>query len=117
MSRPYKGSFRRVSSICRAIRYGASYSLAAQCGGVHRNTLYQWRKSDTRLAEVLARAEAYCAVRMWRRIVDAAEAGEWEAALFWLEDQRPDLWIPAESQRGEDAANTGHIYPPGSFYS
>ncbi len=92
MARPTRCTPERVARICEALRAGTTHRTAAACGGVSRDTFYHWLKTRPDFAAQVATAEAACAVAMVRVIYEAAQRGEWRAALWWLERRRPADW-------------------------
>ena len=104
--RPSKLTTETQSRLCEAIRAGTSLRDAALCAGVNPATLKRWLargKAEPegefcalRAAVARARAEAV----EWRLEVinEAARAGDWKAASWWLERRRPELFARPETR-------------------
>lgn len=82
----------RAARICEGLRAGLTHKAAASCGGVCRDTFYHWRNTRPDFAAMARQAEAICACEMVAIICAAAKAGNWRAALWWLERRWPGDW-------------------------
>jgi hypothetical protein len=92
MARPTKYSSGRAGAICESLRNGATRTAAVGAAGVSYDAFRRWLKRFPCFAAQVTQAEAECAVAMTLVIWEAAQAGDWRAALWWLERRRPQEW-------------------------
>jgi hypothetical protein len=92
MAKPTKLTPEVQRRICDAIGVGATYEYAAAYGGVHYDTLNQWRKTKPAFSEALESAEAGAVVALLAKIQQAAGEGTWQAACWILERRFPDAY-------------------------
>jgi hypothetical protein len=92
MARPSKLTPEVRAKLLEATRAGASLSDAAAYAGVSTDSFARYRERDPELAAAFAEAEAEVVLTCVRCIRGAAEAGDWRAALTWLERRRPEEW-------------------------
>ena len=85
----------RTERICQALRLGATYAIAAEAGGIVRNTLYVWirkgeqdraREPYKTFAKKIREAESSSAVACLHTIQNTAKE-DWKAAA-WLLSRR-----------------------------
>lgn len=99
MARRPKYSPAVQARICEAIRLGSTFELAAQYGGISKQTFYEWLKRKPDFADAVKEAEAQAVVR-WLARIEAAAMGdpekkikpEWQAAAWKLERRYPRLY-------------------------
>ena len=103
MARPTKYSTGRAEAICGYLRIGATRTASVAAAGVSYDAFRRWIKSNPEFSLSVTQAEAECAVAMTKVIWNAALAGEWRAALAWLERRRPQEWGLHASTRLADA--------------
>lgn len=102
IGRPTKYTPDRVKRITDALALGASYRRAAQAGGIHIDTLIEWRKEHSEFSEAVEKAEAKNTTRCLKSITKAADNGNWTAGA-WLLERR----YPREYGRREDLTSNG----------
>jgi hypothetical protein len=91
MPRPTKFTAARRERILEALRHGVSFEVAAQCGGVSRDTFQEWRKANPDFAQECETARAEMCVRMLEFISNAAnDPKHWQAAAWILERTEPE---------------------------
>ena len=101
--------------ICDGIRLGMTYKLAAEYGGVHEASFYNWIKQATdedegiffEFFKAVTQAKTEAVATNLGYIQEAAEAGEWKAATWILERRHPDDYMKRQEQRvtGVDGAD------------
>jgi transposase len=107
--RPTKLDDLTAKRICDAIATGNTRRCAATAAGVTYTTIKHWlqrgRAGEEPFAAFLARlekADAEAEAKAVKVIVDAAQAGTWQAAAWWLERRRSDRWARRETTGAED---------------
>jgi transposase len=107
--RPTKLDDLTAKRICDAIATGNTRRCAATAAGVSYATIKQWvrrgRAGEEPFAAFLARlekADAEDEAKAVKGIVDAAQAGTWQAAAWWLERRRSDRWARREAASTEE---------------
>ena len=96
--RPPKLSPAVAGAVVRTVALGVPLRHAARAAGVAPQTVYNWmtRGRSERAGryreflDALKRAEARAVVRRVRAIREAADAGTWQAAAWWLERCHPE---------------------------
>ncbi len=94
MGRNVKCTAKTIARVAEGLRIGMTHELAAQYGGIGKNTFYRWLKlaedpnatncyRDFR--DAVKAAEADNAARCLLVIDDAANDGSWQAAAWMLE--------------------------------
>tara|TARA_R110002020_G_scaffold135675_2_gene302969 strand:- start:5 stop:553 length:549 start_codon:yes stop_codon:yes gene_type:complete len=78
--------------------------MAAQAAGIGESTLYKWISDDQGLREDLQRAESEALDHSLQVVRDAATAGDWKAAAWFLERKSPEDW--GRNRRTKPAAPT-----------
>ncbi len=65
-------------------------------------------KSDSAFAAAVQVAEAQAEARATEVLFSAIEAGDWQAAAWWLERRNPWLWSPSRraARRGQSASSS-----------
>ena len=84
------------AAIVEALTAGASRRAAANYAGVSVDSLERWMRRYAAFAATVTRAEARVELRASVTIRQAFEAGDWHAALAWLERRRRDEWGKVE---------------------
>lgn len=84
VSRDKDTPFRR-EKILEALRLGLTFGNAAQCAGVHVDTLDNWRKADLDFQEACEEARSYAPSIGARAVMQTAERGDWRAGAYILE--------------------------------
>jgi hypothetical protein len=100
MGRPTKLSPEVQAVIVREIELGVDLDDAAAAAGVWYNTLNEWRKKGAEQKTgkyhefnvAVARAEGIAAENFTKTITNAAQKGDWKAALEWLKRRRRAKW-------------------------
>jgi transposase len=107
--RPTKLDDLTAKRICDAVATGNTRRCAATAAGVSYATIKHWlqrgRAGEEPFAAFLARlekADAEAEARAVKVIVDAAQAGTWQAAAWWLERRRSDRWARRETTGAEE---------------
>lgn len=97
--RPNKCTKERTKKISDAVRAGAYPAVAAQMSGIGERTFYDWmrkgRNGDPEYAnfyDSVKDAESEAEIANVALIRQAAMAGTWTAAAWWLERKFPDRW-------------------------
>lgn len=88
MARPTKYTPETVDRICKALRMGATYVLAAGYGGIHYDTFNEWREQYPEFSDRVKAAEADAAVK-WLEKIEMAADESWQAAAWKLERRYP----------------------------
>jgi len=100
---PYKLNALTLDTITQAVAAGATYEVAAQAAGIHRDTLRQWRETGTHdleagrttpqsdLVAALRDARAQGEVDLIRRIRAHGES-DWRPLAWILERRAPERW-------------------------
>ena len=94
MGRKTKCTAKTIARVAEGMRIGMTVELAAQYGGISKDTFYRWLKlandptadkvfSD--FSDAIKAAEADNAARCLLVIDDAANDGSWQAAAWMLE--------------------------------
>ena len=96
MARPQKYTPERAEQLCSLLEIGVTRVSASAAIGISEDTFARWLRakdpSYSSFADSVRLAEARCGVRMARILMEAAEAGDYRAALGWLKLARPDDW-------------------------
>lgn len=94
MARPHKLTDAVIDKLCKALRLGATYDLAARYAGISARVLRLWRIEAEaaapgsifqRLIARLEAAEGDAAMRWLKQIDEAARQGNWQASAWRLE--------------------------------
>lgn len=99
MARKSKYTPQAVARIVEAVELGATYELAAQCGGISYDTFNEWMKGKPEFHADIKAAEGQSAFVALQRVRKAAEMGEWQAAA-WLLERRHGYVKPSETLPG-----------------
>lgn len=95
---------RRKTKIVDALKNGAYREPAARAAGIGESTLYRWleqgeadlehgRSSPEReLWEAIQKAEGEAEDEAVKIVMDAGRAGDWKAAMTYLERKHPAKW-------------------------
>jgi len=75
----------RREKILEALRLGLTFVNAAQCAGVHVDTVDNWRKADMDFQEACEEARSYAPSIGARAVIQTAERGDWRAGAYLLE--------------------------------
>lgn len=102
--RPSKKRDAVKEAILAALRAGNTRTAAAAAAGVHRDTLRVWVQDDPAFSVSVEKAEAEAEKRFLRVVEDAAVAGTWQAAAWWLERRRKDEYALKQIQQHEGNA-------------
>ncbi len=114
MARPTKLTPDVRDRIATMIRSGAYAEQAARAAGIAPSTYYSWlergesgERPFSEFSETIKTAEAKAEQQRVECIQDAAEAGTWQAAAWWLERRFPARWgrRSAEPPARSPAAN------------
>lgn len=91
MSRGRKSKYTEetVKLILDGVRVGATLAHAAAAGGIHIDTLIEWRNTKPEFSEALKKAEGECVVMRLARINKAGKDGKWQADAWTLERRYP----------------------------
>lgn len=120
--RPTKLTAAVQKRVCDAIKQGATYALAAQYAGIHRDTLNEWMKageeaesgSFSDFSDAVKAAEGQAAITWLRRIEKAASDGNWTAAAWKLERRYPQDYgrqvHEVQGKDGQPLAATVHVH-------
>lgn len=92
MARPPKYSPERAELIVRAIKQGNTLTNAAKMGGIHYETLKDWRGRYQEFSAAVEKAEAEAESLHVNAIVSAGVSGNWQASAWWLERRRTGDW-------------------------
>lgn len=92
MARPTKLTESRARNICSALAAGATRKQAAALAGVCFMSFLRWRAQSPDFDMRVRTAEAEAEITATRALMAAADGGDWEAALFWLERRHPEDW-------------------------
>ena len=96
MARPQKYTPERAELLCQLLEIGATRVTASTAVGISEDTFDRWLRAEApsyaSFADSVRLAEAHCGVQMARIVTEAAEAGDYRAALGWLKLARPDEW-------------------------
>lgn len=79
-------------TICTAIEAGNTRECAAQMAGVSPEWLYLECRRNADFAAAIARADALAEGHHVTVVQKAARRGNVQAAMFWLERRRPQMW-------------------------
>lgn len=92
MARPSKYTPERVARIVEALAGGNTRGAASAAGGIDQATFDRWMHRFAHFAEAVREAEATAELGYVATIKQAADAGDWRAALAWLERRRHEDW-------------------------
>jgi hypothetical protein len=92
MPRPSKLDDSVRQKLVTAIRSGSTLKAAAAFADISIASFDRYRKRDKQLAAEYEEASATAQVGFVNVIRKAAEAGDWRAALAWLERRCPEEW-------------------------
>lgn len=92
MARPSKRTPEVEQAILTALRAGTSRRGAAEYAGIDESTLIRWMRRYADFASAVVQSEAQVEVRAAATIRKAFDAGNWKAALAWLERRRHQDW-------------------------
>jgi hypothetical protein len=92
MARPTKLDDQVRKKLIAAIRSGATLKVAAAFAGISIASFDRYRKRDAALKAEYEQATATAQVAFVNVIRKAAEAGDWRAALAWLERRCSEEW-------------------------
>lgn len=84
MGRPTKQTAAMKERLLIALRAGNTRRAACRYAGISPDSLARYMRNAAFAAEIEA-AEAACELRMVKVIIDAAEAGQYAPAQWWLE--------------------------------
>ena len=87
MARRPKRSPEREQAILAALRVGNTRRAAAAAAEIHPDTFYTWLV-DPSFSEAVQKAEADAEQRFLGNVAKAAQAGNWQAAAWWLERRK-----------------------------
>jgi hypothetical protein len=90
--RPTKFTAPALRRVLRLARRGLPLTLIAKAVGVSTQGLLNYRKEHDRFESSLQRSIALGASAHLKKIVEAAEAGNWHASAWWLEHCQPELF-------------------------
>ena len=116
MARPTKLTQEITDRIVLAIRAGNYSKVAAEMAGIGETTFYRWlelgakddaKKEYREFRESIKRAEAEAEVRSVALIRQAADAGTWQAAAWYLERKHGDRWGRNDKIRQEVTGANG----------
>lgn len=99
MARPTKLTPDVRDRVATMIRSGAYAEQAARAAGIAPSTYYSWlergeggERPFSEFSEAVKTAEAQAEQQRVEHIQDAADAGTWQAAAWWLERRFPGRW-------------------------
>ena len=100
MARPTLLNPARQARIVEALRLGATYRMAAACGGIEYRTLRNWMFRGEQdgegpyfaFSDAIKGAESEAAISALMTINKAASNGTWQAAAWLLERRHPEEW-------------------------
>ena len=84
-----KRSEEIAKKICDLLRAGNTRRTSCAVAGISEDTFARWHKDDADFAEAIKGAEETAVARNVALIQQAAQAGTWQAAAWWLERRRP----------------------------
>ena len=114
--RPSKLTKETVDKICLAIRAGNYAKIAAEMAGIGETTYYRWMEEADKegapkhfreFRESIRKAEADAEVAKVALISQAASAGDWKAAGWYLERKHPERWGRNDKIRQEISGPDG----------
>jgi transposase len=79
-------------TICEAIEAGNTRECAAGMAGVSERWLHEHMAKNAEFAAAIARADAVAEAHHVKVVQRAARSGSWQAAAWWLERRRPQVW-------------------------
>lgn len=85
----------QVERLLNGLRVGMTRSAACAWAGFHRATLYRMLEDATFATEV-EKAEGEAKAVYESKIAEAASAGTWQAAAWWLERRHPGEYARKE---------------------
>lgn len=97
--RPTKRDARADATILAALRDGCSLTTAAQCAGISRETLREWRGSDPAFLAACETAAAQARQRMSASLFNRALKGDTTAAIWWQKTRDPESREPKDQPR------------------
>jgi hypothetical protein len=92
MARPSKYTPAVVARVIEALTAGTSRKGAAEYAGIDQGTLENWMHRYSDFSGAVKQAESQVEVRASLAIRQAFTAGDWRAALAWLERRRHEDW-------------------------
>jgi len=92
MARPTKYNEERSSRILKALREGNTRRASSLSAGVDPETVNCWMARYPSFSAKVAESEAAAESERVAVLAKAGNAGDWRAALAWLERRRPDDW-------------------------
>jgi transposase len=79
-------------TICEAIEAGNTRECAAGMAGVSERWLHEHMAKHAEFAAAIACADAVAEAHHVKVVQRAASRGTWQAAAWWLERRRPQVW-------------------------
>ena len=103
MGRPTKCTPEVIERIAQALRLGNYADTAASYGGIDERTYYRWLEQGEsgeepycQFCQAVKEASHVAEMRALGRIQQAADAGTWQAAAWFLERRTPGKWSRRE---------------------
>lgn len=93
---PTKYHDERCDTILQSLRQGNTLKTAALMGGIHYDTLNEWRKKHPDFSEAVEKAEAE-AESLHVINIRTHSADNWQASAWWLERRRHGDWRKRDS--------------------
>lgn len=81
----------RMEVLLGALRAGNTRRAAAAYAEVSHQTFYNWLQ-DLTFVDAVEKAEADAEARAVAIVIRAAQGGTWQAAAWWLERRRQDMY-------------------------
>lgn len=100
MPRPTKYNPAVAGLICDALKLGASRTAAAEFAEISYDTFKRWFDGNAEFCGLVKKAEAELQIRLTTKVIAAAEAGSWQAAMTMLE-RRFGFTRPKDGQEDE----------------
>jgi hypothetical protein len=92
IGRPTKYTPETVKAILAALAEGNTREDSAVTAGIGYSTMREWELTYPEFSESTRKAEAQARQRMVSVVAKVAMAGNWQAAMTFLERRDPDHW-------------------------
>lgn len=73
-----------------ALKLGATHKIACGYAGISHETFYDWINTKPEFSELVKNAEAVGGIEWLKKIEEASDKGQWQAAAWKLERRYPN---------------------------
>lgn len=90
--RPTKYNPDELEHVTQLCMLGATDDELADFMGVHRDTIYEWKKKYPEFTDAIKKGREYADIEVAKSLFSKACSGDVTAMIFWLKNRRPDWW-------------------------